>query len=218
MSYNGETILYVKDNDVVPFSRRNLTLFSDPFLDIEYSYDKCFNFNNSFWSFDALKDTYGTRKVITEHLTSEEDLFTQIERSEFEDYIYIGCDLWVRPRTFLGFTSDSYDMSSLTLAACDAWATLNFKEGDIIYTPQRTPSQREIEVITFRKVDVENTACRIDRYNFRANYPKTYQLDCDTALITKSDDFENWRAINDFGEESTLSGFIDGQNIALLTY
>lgn len=74
MSYNGETKLFIKDNDVLPFSKGNLTFFSNPFIDIDDWGNKHFNLNNSFWSFEYLKSLYETRYVKFDCLSSEEEM------------------------------------------------------------------------------------------------------------------------------------------------
>jgi len=58
----------------------------------------------------------------------------------------------------------------------------------------------------------------MDRNSFRQNYPKNYVFDNDLAFITQSDDYDIWRNINDFSEKCDLPDFVEGQNIAMLTY
>jgi len=217
MSYNGETKLFTKDNDVLPFSKGNLTFFSNPFIDIDDWGHKNFNLNNSFWSFEYLKSLYETRYVKFDCLSSEEDLLTQINENDVSQYIYIGYDLWGKPNE-LGFDLNSYDFNLLQNEVLRQWENCSFKTGSIIYTPDRTLTKKEIEVITFKPISYENTACRMDRNSFRRNYPKTYVFDNDLAFITKEDDYENWRNINDFSEKCDLPDFVEGQNIAMLTY
>lgn len=217
MSYNGETKLFIKDNDILPFSKGNLTFFSNPFIDIDDCDNKNFNLNNSLWGFEYLKSLYGVRSVKVNVLSSEEDLLTQINEDEISQYVYVGYDLWGRPNE-LGFDLNSYDFNLLQDKVLKEWEICSFKTGSIIYTPDRTPTRKEIEVITFKQIAYENTACRIDRSSFRKNYPKTYVFDNDLAFITQINDYDIWKNINDFSVKCDLPDFVEGKNIAMLTY
>lgn len=217
MSYNGETKVFLKSDDVVPFSKGNITFFNNPFIEIYDDNCQSLNFNNSFWSFDYLKSIYGFKKIKLDIMSSQEDLFTQINEKDFLKYVYVGYDLWAKPESF-GLDINSYYFNTLQMEVLNKWENCSFENEDIIHTPTRTLLNTEIEVITFKEVGYENTCCRIDRYNFRKNYPKTYIIDSDLAFITQEDDYNNWRQIKDFNEESLLPDFIEKQHIAILKY
>lgn len=221
MSYNGETKLYIRDDSVEPFTKKKvLTFYDNPFIELMEDYaegQSNVNLYNSIWSFDALKERYGSRKVVMPLWSCQEDLMTQIDAKDFDEYVYVGDALWAKPAAF-GYDRNSFVLADLDMEVTKRWHDLSFSGKDIVYTPDYIKTDVEVEVITFAFETAENTACRIDRYNFRANYPRSYQIHADLAFITRQDDYEAWCSIKDFSDECELPGFIEGKHIAMLNY